>query len=70
MLECFYDEDLQPLRDNPHMSYEQFNNLKRTKDNDYDKYDVFRWDNSLRILKIMSEELDCLKSFPFPMDKI
>lgn len=29
-----------------------------------------KWDNSLRILKIMSEEMECLKSFPFPKDKI
>ena len=44
MLECFCDEDLQPLRDNPHMSYDEFKNLKRTKDTD-EKYGVFRWDN-------------------------
>lgn len=25
-----------------------------------------KWDNSLRLLKIMSEELECLKDFPFP----
>lgn len=44
MLECFNDEDLQPLRDNPHMSYDDFKQLKRTKDVG-EKYPVFRWDN-------------------------
>ena len=44
MLECFYDEDLQPLRENPHMSYEEFKQLKRTKDVG-EKFPVFRGDN-------------------------
>lgn len=44
MLDCFYDEDLLPLRNNPHMSYNEFKNLKRTKGAG-EKYDVFRWDN-------------------------
>lgn len=44
MLDCFYDEDLDPLRSNPHMSYDEFKVLKRTKDIG-EKYDVFRWDN-------------------------
>lgn len=44
MLECFYDEDLLPLRYNPHMSYEEFKNLTRSKES-YEKTNVFRWDN-------------------------
>ena len=44
MLDCFYDEDLLPLRNNPHMPYNEFKNLKRTKGAG-EKYDVFRWDN-------------------------
>lgn len=44
MLDCFYDEDLQSLNVNPHMPYEEFKNLKRSKDNE-EKFDVFRWDN-------------------------
>lgn len=42
MLECFLNEDLQPLCDNPNMSYTEFKNLKRIRGgNNY----VFRWDN-------------------------
>lgn len=37
-------EDLQPLRDNPHMQYEEFENLKSSSASDYKK-DVFRCDN-------------------------
>jgi len=44
MLDCFYDEDLQPLRDDPHMPYEDYLNLKRTKDVG-DEGPVFKWDN-------------------------
>lgn len=42
MLECFNDEDLQPLRENPHMAYEDYMKIKRKQDN---KHNVFRWDN-------------------------
>lgn len=44
MLSCFYDEDLEPLRNNPHMTYDEFKELKRTKDVG-EKYELFRWDN-------------------------
>lgn len=44
MLACFNDEDLESLRNNPNMSYDDFTNLKRTKDIGK-KYAVFRWDN-------------------------
>lgn len=50
MLECFNDDDLQPLRDNPKMPYVEFKNLKRTKDIEYDKFDVFRWTTTLWLL--------------------
>lgn len=44
MLKCFCDADLQPLRDNPHMEYEEFINLKKTK-NAGENIQLFRWDN-------------------------
>lgn len=44
MLKCFDDADLQPLRDNPHMTYDEFKNLKRSH-NVGEEFDVFRWDN-------------------------
>ena len=43
MLDCFHDEDLELLRNNPHMPYDEFKGLK-SKDIGK-KYDVFRWDN-------------------------
>lgn len=42
MLDCFYDEDLEPLRKNPHMQYDEFKSLMRTKG---EAFEVFRWDN-------------------------
>ena len=44
MLDCFHDEDLELLRNNPHMPYDEFKELKRTKDIG-EKYGLFRWDN-------------------------
>lgn len=41
MLGCFHDEDLEPVNANPHLTFEDFSNLKR-KDDDFK---VFRWDN-------------------------
>lgn len=43
MLDSFYDEDLESLRNNPHMSYEDFKNLRRSIVNG-EAYS-FRWDN-------------------------
>ena len=37
-------KDIQPLQDNPHMSYDEFKNLKRSNTSDC-KIDVFRCDN-------------------------
>lgn len=45
MLECFDDADLQPLRDNPRMTYDEFKNLKRIHNSGGEEFDVFRWDN-------------------------
>ena len=42
MLDCFYDEDLEPLRKKPHMGYDEFKSLTRTQG---EPYEVFRWDN-------------------------
>ena len=42
MLDCFYDEDLEPLRKNPHMQYDEFKSLMSTKG---EAFEVFRWDN-------------------------
>lgn len=55
MLECFYDEDLQPLRNNPHMSYYEFKQLKRSKDKG-EKYPVFRWDNYIMAAYVLQPE--------------
>ena len=41
MLECFYNEDLEPLKENPHLSFEDFCNLRRSDG----KMPVLRWDN-------------------------
>ena len=41
MLECFKDEDLEPVRQNPQISFEEFCQLKRS-DGDHQ---VFRWDD-------------------------
>lgn len=43
MLENFYDEDILPLRDNSHIPYEDFINLKRSKGDK--EFNVFSWDN-------------------------
>lgn len=56
MLECFHDEDLQPLIDNPHMPYDEFKNLKRKKNNDYEKYEVFRWDNYIMATYVLQPD--------------
>lgn len=42
MKDNFYEEDLKPLFENPHMSYEEFKNIKRDRDSGYC---VFSWDN-------------------------
>ena len=44
LLRCFSIEDLQPLRDNPHMPYKDFLNLNRSRDSG-NKTNLFRWDN-------------------------
>ena len=44
MLDCFHDEDLKPLRDNPQISYEEFKNLKRSKEPGKGLA-VFKYDN-------------------------
>ena len=41
MLECFKDEDLEPVKKNPNLAFEEFHNLKR-KDGEFQ---VFCWDN-------------------------
>ena len=41
MLECFKDEDLDPVRKNPHISFEEFCQLKRVDG----EFQVFRWDD-------------------------
>ena len=52
MLECFYDEDLEPVRNNPHISFNEFIHLKR-KDG---KCVVFRWDNYIRAGQVLFPE--------------
>ena len=44
MLECFCDADLDPIRNNPHLSFAEFIQMKRNGDN----CKVFRWDNYIR----------------------
>lgn len=41
MLECFKNEDLEPIRHNPKISFEEFSQLKR----DDGEFQVFRWDD-------------------------
>ena len=55
MLECFHDENLQPLKDNPHMSYMEFKNLERIEGK-YEKYPVFRWDNYIMAVYTLHPE--------------
>ena len=56
MLECFYDEDLKPIKDNPHMSYMEFKNLKQSKGG---KYLVFRWDNYIMPIYVLYPNWFC-----------
>ena len=41
MQDSFFDEDLLPVKENSHLSFEDYSELKR-KDG---KFQVFRWDN-------------------------
>ena len=50
MLECFKDEDLEPVKKNPNLAFEEFHNLKR-KDGEFQ---AFRWDNYIMEFVLMS----------------
>lgn len=52
MLECFNDQDLQPLHENPRMSYDVFKNLKRKNGEEY----LFRWDNYIMATYILQPD--------------
>ena len=41
MLECFKNEDLEPIRKNPHLSFEEFSHLMRSDG----EFQLFRWDD-------------------------
>ena len=55
LLDCFYDEDLESLRNNPHMPYDEFKGLKRSKDIGV-QYDLFKWDNYIMATYVLQPD--------------
>lgn len=53
MLSCFDEIDLQPLRNNPHMPYNDFTNLKCRNNRAGMEFNVFRWDNYIMAAYIL-----------------
>ncbi len=48
MLDCFHDKDLELIKNNPQISFDDFVQLKRTDGNE-----VFRWDNFIQAMYIL-----------------